>query len=271
MTMINDHVTRANIKYDTQTPRARQKSPSMNAQIDDRCEQGRFIRGLARRCTKAALATLDAETGAPYTSLVTVALDHSGCPVLLLSELAWHTKNLICEARSSLLFDGTGGLNEPLEGPRASYMGQITRSERHQDARRFLAHHPDAVGYASFQDFSFYRMEPEQSHFVGGFGRITTLKAAEFMVNSAIAGQFEQAEPDIIEHMNNDHGDAVRLYAAALLGVTDGDWKMTGCDADGCDLMCGEHRARLEFPATLGAPSETRGVLAQLAKDARST
>lgn len=240
----------------------------MNIPDGDRGAQGRFVRELARTSTKAVLATLDAETGAPYTSLVTVALDQAGCPILLLSDLAWHTKNLVSEARSSLLFDGTGGMNEPLEGPRASYMGPITRSERSQDAQRFLAFHPDAAGYASFQDFAFYRMEPEQSHFVGGFGRITTLKAAEILVNSDVALQFEQAEADIIEHMNADHNDAVRLYAAHLLGSPEGDWKMTGCDADGCNLMCGHDRIRLAFPATLSAPAETRAVLAQLARDA---
>lgn len=237
----------------------------MNTSIQDRADQGRFIRNLARSATKAALATLDAKTGAPYNSLVTVALDQAGCPLLLLSDLAWHTKNLVSEARSSLLFDGTGGMNEPLEGPRVSYLGRTTRSDREQDAHRFLACHPDAAGYASFQDFAFYRMEPEQAHFVGGFGTITTLNAPEFLVSSDIAAQFSEAEHDIVGHMNEDHGDAVRLYAANLLGLGDGDWKMTGCDADGCTLICGNRRARLGFPKTLSTPAETRDVLAQLA------
>ena len=227
-------------------------------------------RKLARASTKAVLGTLDHETAAPYTSLVTVALDHAGCPLLLLSELAWHTRNLNTDARASLLFDGTGGMNEPLEGPRVSYMGQLSRTEASGDRERFLARHPDAAGYAEFTDFSFYRMQVERAHFIAGFGRIETVDAADLLVEAEAAEAFAAAEKRIVDHMNEDHADAVLLYATKLLDRPAGNWSLTGCDPDGCDLIEGGDRARLDFHETVLAPAEMRYVFKGLADEARA-
>lgn len=229
-----------------------------------------IARRLARASTKAVLGTLDHASAAPYTSLVTVALDHSGCPLLLLSELAWHTQNLGKDARASLLFDGTGGMNEPLEGPRVSYMGPLRPTEDPADRERFLARHPDAAGYAEFADFSFYRMQVERAHFVAGFGRIETIDGASLLVDAGAADAFAAAEKGIVEHMNEDHSDAVLLYATGLLDRPAGSWALTGCDADGCDLMDGNQRARLDFPETVLAPAEMRYVFKGLADEARA-
>ncbi|MGI9413119.1 MAG: HugZ family protein [Hyphomicrobiales bacterium] len=242
----------------------------MNNSDGEQGGAGLDARKAARRSAKAALATLEASTGAPYNSLVTVALDQAGCPIFLLSDLAWHTKNINADARASVLFDDTGGLNDPLEGVRVSYMGRIVKSDRESDARRFLARHPDASSYAEFADFSFYRLEPEQAHFIAGFGRIFTLQADAFTVRQDVAAAFDAAEIEIVEHMNDDHGDAIALYAGTLLGAPGGDWRMSGCDADGCDLLCENGRLRLEFPHTLRRPGETRTVLMELANKARS-
>ena len=242
----------------------------MNAANSEHASVGRQARQAARKSTKAALATLRETTGAPYNSLVTVAMDQAGCPIFLLSDLALHTKNIKADARASVLFDDTGGLDDPLEGVRVSYMGRIVKSNREEDGQRFLARHPDAEMYSEFADFSFYRFEPEQAHYIAGFGRIFTLEAESFTISSDSAAAFCDAEPGIVKHMNEDHRDAMALYAKVLLGGPDGDWQMSGCDADGCDLTCDAGRLRLEFPETLPRPGHARVAFKELADKARS-
>ena len=242
----------------------------MSTTSGEQMSVGADARKAARKSTKAALATLQETTGAPYNSLVTVALDQAGCPIFLLSDLALHTRNINTDPRASVLFDDTGGLDDPLEGVRVSYMGRIVKSAREEDARRFLARHPDARMYSEFADFSFYRLEPDQAHYIAGFGRIFTLEAESFTIRQDVAAAFEAAEAGIIEHMNDDHADAMALYATVLLGAAEGDWRMSGCDADGCDLICDAGRLRLEFPETLPRPGHARVVFKELADKARS-
>ena len=77
------------------------------------------------------------------------------------------------------------------------------------------------------------------------------------------------AEAGAIAHMNADHAEALRLYATKLLGLPDGDWRMTGCDPDGIDLRAGARRARLAFPERVTTPGALRSTLAALADEAR--
>ena len=139
------------------------------------------VHGLLRRLDRAALATVLPEAGGdgtawPYASLVLVALDHGLAPILLLSDLAEHSKAISADARVSLLFDGTAGLDAPLTGPRVTLVGRAAPADDLEARRRFLARHPDAAMYAGFRDFRFYRVTPERAHLVGGFGKIHWLE-----------------------------------------------------------------------------------------------
>lgn len=223
---------------------------------------------LMRRALKAALATTHESTGFPYASLITVASEPDGTPVFLISTLAQHTKNLLADPRASILFDGTDGLGDPLQGGRISVYG---RAEKTGDARaRFLARHPEAEGYADFADFAFWRLAVEGAHYVGGFGRIHDLSGADLMTQTSAAGALIAAEAGIVEHMNDDHADAIELYATRLLGAEPGAWRMSGCDPDGCDLLLGAQALRLDFPAPVANPEEARKTLVALVQQARS-
>jgi putative heme iron utilization protein len=123
----------------------------------------------------AALGTLMA--GAPYVSLVLVAFDADGSPLLLLSRLAQHTKNLLADPRVSLLFDGTTGLADPLTGPRLTVLGQIESCADPAALERYIASHPSAEAYAGFSDFGLYKVMVERGHFVAGFGQIRWVEA----------------------------------------------------------------------------------------------
>lgn len=126
---------------------------------------------------RAVLATLD-NGGAPYVSLVLVAPDERNTPLLLLSDLAEHTKNIRRDPRASLLFDGTAGLAEPLAGPRLTVMGRIEPAPEPAALARYVARHPGAEAWAAMGDFRLYRLQPTRAHLVAGFGRIAWIEAA---------------------------------------------------------------------------------------------
>jgi putative heme iron utilization protein len=237
-------------------------------------DMSRGVRDLVRGLDRAALATALPVEGTvdggtwPYASLVLVAVDHDLSPILLLSDLAEHTKAIAAGDRVSLLFDGTHGLDQPLTGPRATLVGRAARTDDSRLARRFLARHPDAEMYAGFKDFHFYRVAVERAHLVAGFGKIRWLSAAE--LNAVPANGLADAEEGIVSHMNEDHGDAVQLYAGKLLGLDGNDWRMTGIDAEGIDLRRSGQVARLAFDAPLGAASEARKVLVALVGKAKA-
>jgi hypothetical protein len=125
----------------------------------------------------AALASIDG-AGWPYVSLVLVAPDDDGAPLLLLSDLAEHTRNIIRDPRASLLFDGTAGLVAPLAGPRLTLLGRMARCPAPAARARYLARHPAAAGWAGLRDFQLYRLVPIRAHLVAGFGRIAWIEAA---------------------------------------------------------------------------------------------
>lgn len=226
-------------------------------------------RELIRRGVKGSLATIDKNTGYPYASLITLATEADGTPLFLISTLARHTRNIVADSRASILFDGTDGFGDPLEGGRISIFGRAETIKENKARARFIARHPSAETYADFADFEFYRLRLEGAHFVGGFGRIHDLQPGELLTELTGADELLAAEGEIIEHMNADHGDAIELYATQLLGAPAGAWRLTGCDPDGCDLALGEIALRLPFPARVTSPQEIRKCLSSLAQKAR--
>ena len=225
---------------------------------------------LMRTGLKCALATLDRTSGDPYVSLVTIATRVDGTPLMLISKLALHTQNLAANPRASLLFDGTGGAGDPLAGGRVTVMGEAVVSGQNSDRRRFLTRHPAAEMYASFPDFAFYALQAERAHYIGGFGRIVDLKPASLLLELDDAHPLSSAEADIIEHMNADHAEAVSLYAEALLGKPPGPWRMSGIDPEGCDLVCEDRAARLNFEQRVDGPEQVRQEFVQMATKARA-
>ncbi|HYM30352.1 MAG TPA: DUF2470 domain-containing protein [Candidatus Cybelea sp.] len=224
-------------------------------------------RQLMRSLPSATLATALAGDGWPYASLVLVACDQDASPLLLISALAEHTKNLTAEPRVSLLFDGTVGLDERLTGARVSVLGRAERTDDPHHRARFLARHPSAANYADFRDFAFYRLNVERAHLVAGFGRIHWIAGSEIVIPPAPA--LREAEAEIIAHMNGEHADAVQLYAVRLLGRDGGGWRMTGCDPEGFELMRGTEIARVEFDRRVADAEAARAELVRLVKLAR--
>ena len=224
---------------------------------------------LLREGRSGALATLMPGSGDPYCSLVNVATAASGAPLLLISKLALHTKNILADPRVSLMLDERKE-GDPLEGARVMLMGKAAVTTDPAARRRYLVRHPEAEMFVGFADFSFYAIELTGAHLVAGFGRIVDLKPADVLTDLSDAGELVEAEPDILAHMNEDHADTCRLYATKLLGAPDGAWRCTGADPEGLELQLGCKALRLSFPQRVRAPGVLRVMLKQLADQARA-
>jgi heme iron utilization protein len=226
-------------------------------------------RSLTRRALKASLATIAVGKGHPYASLITVATESGGAPVFLISGLAQHTRNLKADARASILFDGTGAAGEPLQGARVTIVGRAEPTADEATRRRFLARHPEAAFYAGFPDFAIWRLAVEGAHYIGGFGRIVDLSPKDLLLSTEGAADLIADEPGIVEHMNADHAEAVRLYATRLAGGPEGAWRMSGIDPEGCDLIRDGDARRVRFGAPVATPGEARKEFVRLANEAR--
>jgi len=232
----------------------------------------RLARSLLRRSRQGALATLMAGSGDPYCSLVNVASHADASPILLISRLALHTKNILADNRVSLMLDERVA-GDPLEGARIMLAG---RAEEAADEaaemlrRRYLNAHPSAEAFVDFKDFSFFRIVPSGAHLVAGFGRIIDLQPAQFLTEIDDARELLEAEQGAVAHMNEDHREAMNLYATKLLGAESADWICTGCDPDGMDMQAGAATLRLDFPERVTGGTALRKMLVRLAGEARA-
>src|SRR6202163_4391268 len=231
----------------------------------------RLARSLLRRSRQGALATLVPGSGDPYCSLVNVASHPDGSPILLISRLALHTRNILGDSRVSLMLDERAA-GDPLEGSRIMLAGRAEEAGGDPIAllrRRYLNAHPSAEAFVNFKDFAFFRIHSTGAHLVAGFGRIVDLKPEQFLTDMAGAEALLEAEPGAVEHMNADHGDAMSLYATKLLGAEAAYWTCTGCDPDGMDMQAGTATLRLDFPERVTSGTELRKMLVRLAGEAR--
>ncbi|MBR0726109.1 HugZ family protein [Bradyrhizobium manausense] len=234
-------------------------------------DPGKLAKSLLRRSRQGALATLMAGSGDPYCSLVNLASHPDGSPILLISRLALHTKNILADGRVSLMLDERAA-GDPLEGARIMLSGRAEQAEDEKDLlqRRYLNAHPSAETFVTFKDFAFFRVIPAGTHLVAGFGRIVDLKPEQFLTDLAGAEELLAAEEGAVEHMNDDHRDAMSLYATKLLGAAAGDWRCVGCDPEGLDMQHGQTGLRLDFPERVTSSTALRKMLVRLVGEARA-
>ncbi len=246
----------------------------MVAKIKKNLSAVQTSRQIIRSAEKAFLNTLanpaDASfAGWPSSSMITSVAAWDCSPVLMLSDIAYHAQNIQADARCAILFDGTAGYARPQEGPRVSVVGRLKKTKDKKLHERFLKRHPGARLYAGFADFNFYKMNVEKFHFVGGFARAQWLNKRKALLAKTDWAEIAESEPGIIEHMNADHADALRLYGNKLLGKRGKHWRLIGIDPEGCDLVCGENIHRLNFDAKCTSAAEYRKKLVALVAEAR--
>ena len=228
-------------------------------------------RTLVEAQTTGTLATLNGE-GFPHGSYVTFALDGSD-PVFLVSQLASHTQNLENDMRASLLVHEVGA-SDPLANGRVTLLGNCERVSDDASARAaFLAVHKQAEYYVDFNDFSFFRLAVQRARYIGGYGRMSWLELEGW--RSAQSDPIAVHAAGIIDHMNEDHADAMVCYARAFTRATaTDDVRMTGIDRYGFEMSvavkAGRRPARIAFDAPIATALEARKTLVSLLGSARA-
>ncbi len=232
-----------------------------------------LARGLVRASPFASLATLSGD-GFPLATLSSVATGMDGSPLILVSRLSGHTTNLLADARCSLLFQRTGK-GDPLAHPRISVKGHAEIVERTSPdgqafRRRFLARQPKSELYIDFPDFLFLRIRVLSASLNGGFGKAFELGPRDLLTETDDAAELGEGEAEILAHMNDDHADAVQLYATRLARREPGAWRVVSVDPDGFELAAGTELARITFPDRAPTPEAVRLQMVRLAKEARA-
>lgn len=203
--------------------------------------------------------------GFPFGSVAPFMLDHSGCPVILISTLAEHTRNIDADPRVSLIV-------QPYS-PDMQVAGRVTvlgRAQRLDDksalGARYLRFHPQAEDYFAMHDFSFYRIEPVRIRYIGGFGRIHWVEPEQYLLPAfALAEQ----EDGILAHMNSDHAESLNAYCRHVHQLEVSDAEMIGIDPDGFDIRAAAGILRFEFAQPIHDAQQARQALVTLAQEAR--
>ncbi|ODR95605.1 hypothetical protein AUC70_01525 [Methyloceanibacter stevinii] len=235
-------------------------------------------RSLVRLSTKGTLATLEAPSGAPYASLITLATEVDGSPIFLISTLARHTRNLVADPRAAILLDGTGlggpGGGDPLQGARLTLSGRAERTDDPAARRRFLARQAQAAFYADFPDFSFWRLEIEAPISSAASAASSTYRRrtcwsrsrarrASWRLRTASSRTTRTMPPPSLSMRKSS---AVwRLIRRHPL------WLMSGLDPLGCDLVRGTEALRIDFRGRIHTPQDARKELVRLVDEARAT
>jgi heme iron utilization protein len=231
--------------------------PPIDRPSDARAQAKRLLR-IART---GALATLGQSSAAPLTTLVSVASDYDGAPLFLLSTLAQHTKNLAGDRRGSLLLTSQPGRGDPLNQPRLTIGGEIVAHPEPSARMRFLARNPKAKLYASFADFSMFRLEISAVHFNGGFARAAALAPADILTDLAGGQALIEAEENLLAEVNARGGACLARLAADARGENRRRWRAIGLDPEGLDLSAGARVGRMTFQAPAPTPHAWRAAL----------
>lgn len=253
----------------------------MTEQSPDEAEQAQLIttdravedaRRLLRKSKNGMLCTISKKiAGWPFGSIAPYALDARGAPILFISTIAEHTRNLEADDRVSILVQEEG-IGDIQANGRITVLGRAVRvpdSEVPDVRARYLERSPAAASYVEAHDFRFYRILPEHVRFIGGFGKIFWFTPDKITLDPA-TDPLAKAASGIIEHMNDDHSDAIQLYCRAFKSVTPASSKMIGIDQFGFDVEAKEpdarHRFDFDAPAT---PATIRAVVVEMVGRAR--
>jgi heme iron utilization protein len=217
---------------------------------------------LMRLARTGALATLEVAGGAPLTTLIGIASDFDGAPLILMSTLSRHTRNLANDPRASLMLTGRHERGDPLNHPRLTLSGRVERCAAPRAKVRYLQRNPKAGLYAGFADFALYQLRIEDVHFNGGFGRAAPLTAAEVLSRRDGEAALAEAEARLIAEANALGETALAQLAGHKSSRP--TWRAIGLDAEGLDLAAGGRAGRAQFATPARDPQGWRARLEEL-------
>jgi heme iron utilization protein len=203
-------------------------------------------------------------------------LDDHGRPIFLISTMAMHTQNLRADPRASLLVTQLDSGGDVLGASRVTLLGEVLRLEEPEvgDARKlYLATYENSKYWVDFEDFFFYRMNVVDVYYVGGFGVMGWVDAAEY--GRAEPDPLSDAAIEIVQHMNADHKDALVVLARVFAGIEAREVDMTSVDRLGFHIRAktrdGMRGARIAFSREVRDSAETRKVMVEMVQQARQT
>jgi heme iron utilization protein len=206
--------------------------------------------------------------GYPFGSIAPYTLNYDGEPILLISDIAQHTRNIKRNNKVSLtVFDRHA--DDPQAGGRLTWVGDAEPIDPHDSATRdrYLRYFPSAESYFETHDFSFYRIRLRRARFIGGFGQIYWIEPHAMLARNP----FRETERGIIEHMNRDHREALLHYYEVMRGAGAADVIMTGIDSEGFDMLADNRKFRIDFDSPIHTTEEARAALVKLARTERGS
>jgi putative heme iron utilization protein len=214
------------------------------------------------------------QPGFPFGSVMPYGLDDHGRPIFLISTMAMHTQNLRADARASLLVTQPDSGGDVLGASRVTLVGDVAAVESSEvaEARKlYLASYENSKYWVDFEDFSFYRMNVVDVYYVGGFGVMGWVDAAEY--GSAKPDPLADAAAAIVEHMNADHKDALVALTRMFAGIESQEVEMISVDRLGFHVRAktqdGVRGARIAFLREVANSAETRKMMVEMVQQAR--
>jgi putative heme iron utilization protein len=234
------------------------------------------VRTLMSLAPVATLSTISHKhAGYPFGSLMPFALDSSGRPIFLISNMALHTQNLRADSRCSLFVGQAGADDDALGAARATLIGNTEPVPENDVAgarEKYLARHENSRYWVDFSDFSFFRLQPIDLYYVGGFGVMGWVEAKDY--EHALPDPLAEAASGILAHMNTDHVDAMIQLAKAHAGIEATEAAMTSVDRLSFSLRLkatdGFKGARINFLHEVATPQDTRTVLVEMVRQAKA-
>lgn len=222
----------------------------------------REARQLLRAHRYGALSTLSKKFGGhPFGSISPYLIDHDGSLLILISDLAEHTKNIKADPRVSLITHNQDDPHIQAQG-RVTVVGEAGFvADRDLVGKRYLRYFPEARSYFAMHDFSFYRIVPQAIRYIGGFGNIHWVKAEDYALAPY---QLIEQEDEVIAHMNADHRESMQHYCAHFHQRQAQEVEMLGIDCDGFDVNADGRVLRFDFPEPVLDAQQARTALVEM-------
>jgi heme oxygenase (biliverdin-IX-beta and delta-forming) len=242
-------------------------------------KQSEEVRALLQKERNAVLCTISKKIeGWPFGSISPYTATNAGEPIILISEIAEHTRNLRADARVSLIVQDSNAIKDPQAGARATLIGYampVPEPYLEDASRRYLQSFPNSASFFDAHDFTLFQIKVSKVRFIGGFGEIYWLDRHEIIAadtDSNIDPVAAHAEM-ICDHMNEDHSDALRMYAAAFAETQAESSRMIHVDSRGFDMIAlagGAHKhLRIDFQSPVTTTEEVRAVMVNMVRRAR--
>lgn len=231
-------------------------------------EIGKIARNFLRANSVGVLATHSLDlVGYPFGSVTPYLVDKDGLPIIFISSLAQHTRNIEANNKVSLtIFDLKA--QDVQESARLTWIGEATSLKENIEETRqsYVRYFPNSKTHLELSDFKFYQINLTRARFIGGFGKIAWIEPKDILLENAL----HRVETDILEHMNQDHLNTMKDYCQGLKNITVSEIKMIGIDTEGFDLLADGTRLRFTFEKPIVTAEDARAALVLMARKARA-